>query len=108
MGIPVLRMMYVSTVRSVIDYVAPCLSNLVIGRLNRIDLTQNECMMIVFWYQRNAIIDVMRLEENLPSVCDRVMGLVLKSVVNYVCRVNLSYVFDELCVIEVYLYLYGM
>ena len=95
-GIPVLRMMYVSTVRSVIDYAAPCLYIWGMGKLNRIDLIQNECMRIVLRCQQNAMIDVMRLALNLPSVCDRVMGLVLKSVVKCLSGGDLSYVFNEL------------
>ncbi|KAG0725031.1 Gag-Pol polyprotein [Chionoecetes opilio] len=52
--------------------------------VNRIELLQNEAMRIIFGCQRNAMIDAMRLELNLPSVCDRIQELNVKSVVKYV------------------------
>lgn len=69
-GMPVLRMMCITTVRSMIDYAAPCLSVLGMERINKIELLQNKAMSIIFGCQRNAMIDAMRLELNVPSVCD--------------------------------------
>lgn len=63
-GIPVLRIFYFSIVRSITDYAAPVLPILGKGRINIIELLQDKGMEIGLGYQRNAMINVMRLELN--------------------------------------------
>ena len=46
-GVPVLRSMYISTVRSVIDYASPLLFCLDEGRFDKLEKLQNENMRII-------------------------------------------------------------
>ena len=71
-GVPVLRMMYLTTIRSVIEYASPILSCLDDGRWEKIEKLQNESMRIVLSCPRNAMIDAMRLELSLSSLRSRV------------------------------------
>ncbi|KAK4318782.1 hypothetical protein Pmani_010205 [Petrolisthes manimaculis] len=67
-GAPVLRTMYVATVRSIIDYASPVLSCLGDGRLEKIEKVQNQAMRIILNCPKNAMIDAMRMELNLESL----------------------------------------
>lgn len=71
-GVPVLRMMYLTTVRSVIEYANPILSCFDEGRWEKLEKIQNEAMRIVLSCPRNAMVDAMRLELNLTSLRSRV------------------------------------
>ena len=71
-GVPVLRLMYITTIRSLIEYASPVLSCFDDGRLEKIEKLQNEAMRIVLNCPRNAMIDVMRLELSLGSIKNKV------------------------------------
>ena len=78
-GVPVLRTMYIATIRSVIDYAAPVLAVAGRGRLHKLDLLQNAANRIILGCQKNAMVESMRLELNLPTVQDRVHALNAKN-----------------------------
>lgn len=60
-GINALCMVYISTVRSLIDCVAPALSVIGKGRQENLERTPNEAMRIIIGCQRNAMVEVMRI-----------------------------------------------
>lgn len=71
-GAPVLRAMYIATIRSIIDYASPVLSCLGNGRLDKIEKVQNQAMRIILNCPKNAMIDAMRNELKLNSLRNRV------------------------------------
>ena len=71
-GIPVLRTMYISTVRSIIDYAAPVLVHYSQKDLRPLEVVQNEAMRIVLGCPRTTRIEIMRMELNVPSINHRV------------------------------------
>ncbi|XP_069977742.1 uncharacterized protein [Penaeus vannamei] len=71
-GVPLLRLIYISTIRALVDYAAPALSIACQGRLRKLETIQNEAMRIILGCQRNTRIDVMRAETGLQSIVQRV------------------------------------
>ena len=71
-GIPVLRMVYISTVRSIIDYAAPVLICYSEKELKKLEIIQNRAMRIILGCPMSTRIEIMRLELNLPSIIDRI------------------------------------
>lgn len=65
-------------------------------RINKIELLQNKAMRIIFGYHRNAMIDAMQLELNLPCVCDRIHEASVKAVDNCVRQSGPSNILKEL------------
>ena len=68
----VLRMMYVSLVRSMIDYASPVLSLLPPNALKPLEIVQNKAMRIILGCPMTAKVLVMRKELDLPSIHSRV------------------------------------
>ena len=58
-GVPVLRSVYLSTVRSIIDYSAPVLVNYSEKDLKPLEVLQNEGMRIVLGCPRTTRIEIM-------------------------------------------------
>ena len=85
-GIPVLRMMYISTVRSIIDYAAPVLICYSEKELKKLEIIQNQAMRIILGCPMSARIEIMRLELNLPSIIDRIHEIVSVAVVRSIRR----------------------
>lgn len=71
-GVPVLRMMYITTIRSVIEYASPVLSCLGEGRLEKLEKLQNEAMRVILNCPPNAMICAMRMELSLETIKHRV------------------------------------
>lgn len=71
-GVPLLRLIYISTIRALVDYAAPALSIACQGRLRKLETIQNEAMRIILGCQRNTRIDIMRAETGLQSIVQRV------------------------------------
>lgn len=71
-GIPILRMMYITTVRSLIDYAAPVISTFGEGRMSKLEKLQNEAMRIILGCPMTVKIEVMKMELNLQSIMNRV------------------------------------
>ncbi|MPC50159.1 hypothetical protein E2C01_043982 [Portunus trituberculatus] len=65
-GIPVLRMLYISVKRSLIDYAAPVLMQFNATQLRPLELVQNETMRIILGCARTALNEVLRAELHLP------------------------------------------
>lgn len=83
-GVPVLRSMCISTVRSVIDYASPVLFCLDEGRFGKLEKLQNESMRLILNCPKNAMVDAMRQELALPTVKHRVEELNLTSVIKHI------------------------
>ena len=81
---PVLRMVYISTVRSLLDYSAPVLSVIGAGRMAILEKIQNEAMRIILGCQKNTMVEVMRNELNLPRIQDRVTQTNIKNAHNLI------------------------
>ena len=71
-GIPVLRMFYISVIRSLIDYAAPVLVRFSDSHLRSLERIQNEAMRIILGCPKTAKIEVLRAELSLPSVVCRI------------------------------------
>ena len=85
-GIPVLRAVYISTVRSVIDYAASALILYSKKHLQKLERIQNEAMRIILGCQRNTRTDIMRTELNLPSIECRIKELTIAAVLRNIWR----------------------
>lgn len=83
-GIPVLRMVYISTVRAVIDYAAPMLILYGENELKPLEILQNQAMRIILGCPRSTRIEVMRLELNLPTIFDRINELAAMAAVRLI------------------------
>lgn len=71
-GVPLLRMLYISTIRSIVEYASPVLFCFDDGRFNTLEKMQNQAMRVVLNCPKNAMVDCMRLELNLPTVKERI------------------------------------
>ena len=71
-SVAVLRTMYVSYVRSLVDYAAPALIGLGKVRLTKLEVIQNEAMRIILGAPTTAKVVNLRQELNLPSLADRI------------------------------------
>lgn len=85
-GIPVLRAVSISTVRSLIDYAAPILLMYSKKQIHKLEVIQNEAMRIILGCQRNVRIDIMRMELNLPSIEYRIKELAIAAALRHVWR----------------------
>ena len=85
-GIPILRSVYLSTVRSIIDYSAPILSSFSEKDLKPLEILQNEAMRIILGCPRSTRIEIMRMELNIPSITHRVRELTIVSVLRLIRR----------------------
>ena len=68
----VLRLMYISLVRSMIDYTSPVLSLLSPSALKPLEIVQNKAMRIILVCSRTAKVLVMRRELDLQSIHSRI------------------------------------
>jgi len=68
----VLRLMYISLVRSTIDYASPVLSMLPQNVLRPLEILQNKAMRVILGCPITAKVLVMRKELDLPSVHSRI------------------------------------
>ena len=71
-SIPVLRMLYISMIRSVIDYSASNLIGLSRNRARALETIQNNAIRIILGCPRTAKIETIRHEVNLPPITDRI------------------------------------
>ena len=85
-GIPVLRMVYISTVRSIIDYAAPLLITYSENELKPLEIIQNKAMRIILGCPRTTRIEIMRIELNLPSIVHRVHELAAIALIRMIRR----------------------
>ena len=85
-GIPVLRTMYISTIRSIIDYAAPVLVSLPQKSLHTLEVVQNEAMRAILGCARTTRIEIMRMELYLPSILHRIKELIVAAVIRMTRR----------------------
>ena len=85
-GIPILRLMYISTVRVIIDYASPVLITCTARQLQTLEVIQNEAMRIILGCANTTRIEIMRMELDLPSIADRVREITASSVIRMVRR----------------------
>ena len=85
-GIPVLRMMYISTVRSIIDYAAPVLICYSEQELKKLEIIQNRAMRIILGCPMSTRIEIMRLELNFPNIMSRIHEIVSVAAVRSIRR----------------------
>ena len=71
-GPHVLRTVYISTIRSLIDYAAPALSIAGGGRLQKLEALQNRAMRVILSCQTNTPVESMRALLHIQSIHDRV------------------------------------
>ncbi|XP_068245305.1 uncharacterized protein [Palaemon carinicauda] len=83
-GIPILRSVYLATLRSIIDYSAPVLCSFSDKDLRPLELLQNEAMRVILGCPRTARIEIMRLELNFPSVTQRIRELTVSSIIRLI------------------------
>ena len=89
-GIPVLRMFYISVIRSLIDYAAPVLIQYSTTQLRPLELVQNEAMRIILGCPRTARIEVLRAELHLPSITCRIQEITCRTVSRMLCTGSVS------------------
>lgn len=85
-GIPVLRTVYISTVRSIIDYAAPLLINYSENELKPLEIIQNKAMRLILGCPRTARIEIMRAELNFCSITHRIQELAIVTVIRMIRR----------------------
>ena len=85
-GIPVLRMVYISTIRSIIDYASPLLVSYSENELRPLEVIQNKAMRIILGCPRCTRIEIMRLELNLCSIVDRIQELAAVALIRMIRR----------------------
>ncbi|XP_066959103.1 uncharacterized protein [Macrobrachium rosenbergii] len=85
-GVPILRSVYLSTVRSIIDYSAPLLSSFSDRDLKPLETLQNEAIRIVLGCPRSTRIEIMRMELNIPNITHRVRELTIVSAISLIRR----------------------
>ncbi|XP_063848254.1 uncharacterized protein LOC135093209 [Scylla paramamosain] len=83
--IPVLRMFYISVVRSLINYAAPVLIQFSATQLRPMELVQNEAMRIILGCPRTARTEVLRAELYLPSIMCRIQEITCRTVGRILC-----------------------
>ena len=83
-GVPVLRCMYISTIRSVIEYASPILFCLDGGRSEKLERIQNEAMRIILSCPQNAMIDAMRHELSLPLIKHRIEEVNIATTIKHI------------------------
>ncbi|MEL6606561.1 MAG: ribonuclease H family protein, partial [Cyanobacteria bacterium J06614_10] len=88
-GIPVLRMFYMTTVRSLIDYAAPLLVNYSESELKPLEVIQNKAMRMILGCPRTTRIEIMRMELNLCSISHRIKELTAITVIRMIRRGDL-------------------
>ena len=83
-GVPILRMLYQSTVRLLIEYASPVLSSFDDRRLIKLERLQNEAMRVILNNpMQNAMIYAMRCELSLPSIQDTIREVNVVSAVRH-------------------------
>ncbi|XP_068204845.1 uncharacterized protein [Palaemon carinicauda] len=83
-GIPILRSVYLATIRSIIDYSAPVLCSFSDKDLRPLELLQNEAMRVILGCPRTARIEIMRMELNFPRVTQRIRELAVSSIIRLI------------------------
>ncbi|XP_068212642.1 uncharacterized protein [Palaemon carinicauda] len=83
-GIPILRSVYLATIRSIIDYSAPVLCSFSDKDLRPLELLQNEAMRVILGCPRTARIEIMRMELNFPHVTQRIRELAVSSIIRLI------------------------
>ena len=71
----VLRLMYISYIRSVIDYAAPYLASFPKTRIQKLEVLQNEALRIILNCPRTASVKLLQHELNIPSISTRITYL---------------------------------
>ena len=84
-GVPVLRLFYISVIRSLIDYAAPVLVQFSASQLRPLETLQNEAMRVILGCPRTAKIEVLRAELHLPSIVCRIQELTCRTVGRMLC-----------------------
>ncbi|MPC98533.1 hypothetical protein E2C01_093906 [Portunus trituberculatus] len=72
--------LYISVVRSLIDYAAPVLIQFSATQLRPLELVQNEALRIILGCPRTARIEILRAELQLPSIMCRVQEITCRTV----------------------------
>ena len=85
-GIPILQTMYISIIRSIIDYAAPVLVSLPQKNLHAVEVVQNEAMRTILGCTRTTRIEIMRMELYLPSIHYRIKMLIVAAVIRMTRR----------------------
>lgn len=87
-GVPVRirRLIYVTAVRSVVDYCAPCLPGLQETNFSSLEVVQNDAMRAVLWAPRWTKVVALRAELDLPSLRSRVLGMSAVAMATYLQR----------------------
>ena len=83
-GPEILRMMYISTVRSLIDYAAPILTQIGNGRTKKLEVLQNTAMRAITSSLKTTVIATLRLELHLLSISDRIRETSMVSAIRHI------------------------
>ena len=75
-SIPVATAIYVTFIRSVVDYLSPALSQLPRASLQPLETFQNEAMRVILGCHVSTRIVNMRTELNLPPITERIYSMV--------------------------------
>ena len=92
-------MVYLSTVRAIIDYAAPVLILYAERDLRSLEVLQNKAMRIILGCPISTRIEVMRLELSLPTIFDRVYELAAVATIRVIRKGDrtLKIALDKVC-----------
>ncbi|MPC75105.1 hypothetical protein E2C01_069490 [Portunus trituberculatus] len=76
----VIRMFYISVIRSPIDYATPVLIQFSATQLHPLEPVQNEAMWIILGCPKTPWIEVLRAEMHLPSIMCRIQEITSRTV----------------------------
>lgn len=85
-GIPVLRMFYISVIRALIDYAAPVLFRFSPSQLKPLEYIQNESLRVILGCPKTAKIEVLRAELDLPSIVCRIQEITCRALCWMACN----------------------
>lgn len=78
-------MLYISVIRSLIDYAAIVLFQFSATQLRPLELIQNKAMRIILGCPKTAKIEVLRAELGIPSIVSRIQEIACRSTCCLIC-----------------------
>ena len=83
-SVPIVRRLYITMVRSLMDYAASVIFTIGKCKMKSIERIQKKAMRIILGCPQHVNIDTMRLELNLPSLQDRIDSMAASQIIKSV------------------------